>query len=126
MVTPVIERVVFHARTRSAAVGDNLASVQLQRLHSENPVELRSDSVVFIWHNRGVRDLADSLSDLGLPVIPVGRAASPRYLDNAMQEGHMAARSLWLCAFLLGAVPEFLSSFAVRMFPPAFNRMPLR
>lgn len=99
MVTPALERmadkdIAFHTRTRLVAIGENLGTVQLQSIHGGEAFDVRADSVVFISHNRPTRDLVDALSALGIPVIPVGDAASPRYLENAIQEGHMAARSL--------------------------------
>ncbi|HEX4893379.1 MAG TPA: FAD-dependent oxidoreductase [Hyphomicrobiaceae bacterium] len=99
MVTPALERmagkdITFRTRTRLVAVGDNLGTVQLQSVHGGGPFKVHADSVVFISHNRPRRDLVDSLADLGAPVIAVGGAASPRYLENAIYDGHMAARGL--------------------------------
>lgn len=99
MVTPALERMVnkdiaFHTRTRLVAVGENLGTVQLQGIHGGDTFEVHADSVVFISHNMPVRDLVETLAGSSFPVIPVGSAASPRYLENAIHEGHMAARSL--------------------------------
>ena len=99
MVTPALERmadkdIAFHIRTRLIAVGENLGTVQLQGISGGDPFDVRADSVVFISHNKPVRDLVETLAGSSFPVIPVGSAASPRYLEQAIQEGHMAARAL--------------------------------
>lgn len=99
MVTPALERMAgkdiqFLTRTRLLSVGDNLGTARLQGIHGGQPFEVRADSVVFISHNRPVRNLVDELAGLGIPAIPVGGAASPRYLENAIQDGHMVARML--------------------------------
>lgn len=99
MVTPALERMAgkklqMLTRTRLMSVGENQGTVRLQSIHGGDPFDVQADSVVFISHNRPIRNLVDDLADLAIPVIPVGGASSPRYLENAIQEGHMAARML--------------------------------
>lgn len=53
-----------------------------------------ADSVVFVSHNASHRDLIDALEDWPGRVIPVGDARSPRYLQTAIREGHLAARGI--------------------------------
>jgi len=55
---------------------------------------IAADTVVFVSHNDACRTLLDSLLDDPFPVIPVGDARSPRDLQSAIREGHMAVRSI--------------------------------
>jgi hypothetical protein len=49
--------------------------------------------VVFVGHNASNRDLVDELRD-EIRVIPAGDVRSPRFLQVAIREGHLAARNL--------------------------------
>jgi 2,4-dienoyl-CoA reductase-like NADH-dependent reductase (Old Yellow Enzyme family) len=56
--------------------------------------EVDADTVVFVSHNAANRALIDDLEDMDMLVLPVGDARSPRYLQTAIREGHLAARGL--------------------------------
>jgi 2,4-dienoyl-CoA reductase-like NADH-dependent reductase (Old Yellow Enzyme family) len=56
--------------------------------------EIPADHVIFISHNRPQSALAGALQTEAVKVAVVGDAVSPRYLQTAMLEGHMAAASL--------------------------------
>jgi hypothetical protein len=50
--------------------------------------------VVFVSHNQCNRELIDDLQDWSGRLIAVGDVRSPRYLQTAIREGHLAARGL--------------------------------
>jgi 2,4-dienoyl-CoA reductase-like NADH-dependent reductase (Old Yellow Enzyme family) len=56
--------------------------------------EIAAETVVFVSHNRCRRDLVDELRGFAGTVTLVGDARSPRYLQVAIREGHLAARGL--------------------------------
>lgn len=56
--------------------------------------EVEADTVVFVSHNAPNNELLGTLADWPGQVIPVGDVRSPRYLQTAIREGHMAARTL--------------------------------
>jgi 2,4-dienoyl-CoA reductase-like NADH-dependent reductase (Old Yellow Enzyme family) len=53
-----------------------------------------ADTVVFISHNQPNRELLDILMPIGVEIIPVGDVRSPRFLQTAIREGHLAARGI--------------------------------
>jgi hypothetical protein len=53
-----------------------------------------ADTVVFISHNQPNRELLDSAPTLSVEIIPVGDVRSPRFLQTAIREGHLAARGI--------------------------------
>ena len=57
-------------------------------------IRVRSDTVVFVSHNRCNRELMDEPKDWNGRLIAVGDVRSPRYLQTAIREGHLAARGL--------------------------------
>ncbi len=57
-------------------------------------IDVLADTVVFVSHNAPNRDLLDTLDGFTGMVIPVGDVRSPRYLQTAIREGHLAARSI--------------------------------
>ncbi|HET7201851.1 MAG TPA: FAD-dependent oxidoreductase [Steroidobacteraceae bacterium] len=57
-------------------------------------IRVKSDTVVFVSHNRCNRELMDHLNDWNGRLIAVGDVRSPRYLQTAIREGHLAARGL--------------------------------
>lgn len=83
-------RLITHARLD--AIDDRSASVGLR--YRDGAEAVPADTVVFVSHNSGNRELTDALEDWGGTVITVGDARSPRYLQTAIREGHLAARSL--------------------------------
>lgn len=63
--------------------------------HADGAIrKVRADHVVLITPNRPQRDLADSLQAAGISARLIGDANSPRYLQQAMQEGHLAAATI--------------------------------
>jgi hypothetical protein len=82
-------RLVTYAKLLS--VGDD--QVRLGQRFGGAEFDVPAETVVFVGHNAANRDLADELGD-ELRVIPVGDARSPRFLQVAIREGHMAARNL--------------------------------
>lgn len=69
-------------------------SARLSRTYGGDPIDVKADTVVFVSHNKCNRELLDALEDWPGEVIPVGDVRSPRYLQTAIREGHMAARGL--------------------------------
>jgi hypothetical protein len=67
---------------------------QVADRYGGEPMDIAADTVVFVSHNASNRELLDTLADYSGSVIDVGDALSPRYLQTAIREGHMAARSL--------------------------------
>jgi 2,4-dienoyl-CoA reductase-like NADH-dependent reductase (Old Yellow Enzyme family)/thioredoxin reductase len=57
-------------------------------------IEVPADTVVLVQHNAANRSLAEDLADFEGLVVIVGDARSPRYLQTAIREGHLAARAL--------------------------------
>jgi 2,4-dienoyl-CoA reductase-like NADH-dependent reductase (Old Yellow Enzyme family) len=95
--TPALERLAegdFKLVTYGTLenIGEETAQVSLR--YGGDPIEVAADTVVFISHNATNRDLLDALQDFDGPVIPVGDVRSPRYLQTAIREGHMAARGI--------------------------------
>jgi len=74
------------------AVGDG--KVKLKHRFGDSAFTVEADTTVFISHNEPNRELLDALADGPLPVIAAGDVRSPRYLQTAIREGHLAARSL--------------------------------
>ena len=59
-----------------------------------DPMRIAADTVVFVSHNHCNRELLDSMRNWPGKMIAVGDVRSPRYLQTAMREGHLAARGL--------------------------------
>lgn len=57
-------------------------------------VQVEADTVVFVSHNAPNNELLETLAGWSGQVIPVGDVRCPRYLQTAIREGHMAARTL--------------------------------
>jgi hypothetical protein len=68
--------------------------VKLSPRHGGEAFDIDADMVVFISHNRPNRELIDELEGFAGQVIPVGDVRSPRYLQTAIREGHLAARMI--------------------------------
>lgn len=97
MTEPALQRLQrgdfgLRTRTRALSVDDQgvlVGPIYLPR--TSNQVErLPADTVVFISHNRPNRDLYDALVEAGLSVSIVGDANTPRQLQLAIREGHLA------------------------------------
>lgn len=83
-------RLITYARLD--AVRDAIAVVGTR--YGAGTEEVPADTVVFVSHNRSTRALVEGLSGWGGQVQVVGDARSPRYLQTAIREGHLAARSI--------------------------------
>ena len=82
----------FVPYARLAEVGEGNARVEYR--YGGKPLDLEADTVVFVSHNASNRELIDALADWGGTVVAVGDARSPRYLQTAIREGHLAARGI--------------------------------
>ncbi|MDR7156828.1 2,4-dienoyl-CoA reductase-like NADH-dependent reductase (Old Yellow Enzyme family)/thioredoxin reductase [Sphingobium xenophagum] len=56
--------------------------------------DIPADYVVLVSHNRSIRNIADGLAATSLKVELVGDALSPRYLQAAIRDGHLAAHGI--------------------------------
>ena len=83
-------RLISYARLDSTAQGRSTLS---QRFGGPS-IRIKSDTVVFVSHNQCNRELIDDLQDWSGRLIAVGDVRSPRYLQTAIREGHLAARGL--------------------------------
>ena len=59
-----------------------------------NRFEVEADTIVFVSHNVASRQRMDALARTSMRVVAVGDARSPRYLQTAIREGHLAARAI--------------------------------
>jgi hypothetical protein len=83
-------RLITYARLDSIEQGCSSLS---QRFGGPS-IRVDSDTVVFVSHNRCNRELIDGLQDWSGQLLAAGDVRSPRYLQTAIREGHMAARGL--------------------------------
>ena len=83
-------RLISYARLDSTGQGRSTLS---QRFGGPS-IRIKSDTVVFVSHNQCNRELIDDLQDWSGRLIAVGDVRSPRYLQTAIREGHLAARGL--------------------------------
>ena len=74
------------------AVEEKSAHVGLR--YGGAPRHVEADTIVWVGHNSANRELRDALADAPFSVSVVGDARSPRFLQTAIREGHLAARSL--------------------------------
>jgi 2,4-dienoyl-CoA reductase-like NADH-dependent reductase (Old Yellow Enzyme family)/thioredoxin reductase len=82
-------------RHRAVEIGDG--EVLVSPTHFTDDADVRSlpaDTVVFISANAPNRDLYTALSDRNTDVRVVGDANSPRFLQAAIREGHLAGASI--------------------------------
>lgn len=68
--------------------------VRISRRYGGHEETIAAQTVVCVSHNAPNRDLIDALSDWQGEVITVGDVRSPRYLQTAIREGHMAGRNI--------------------------------
>ncbi len=83
----------------SVRVGHRLAQItpkqcEIVPLRGEAVEIVAADLVVLVTHRAPARALYDQLRALGISAQLVGDAASPRTLQDAIREGHLAARGL--------------------------------
>lgn len=83
-------RLVTYARLEAVEDGH----VRIAHRYGGAPLRVPADTVVFVSHNAPNRELIDQLAGWPGRVVAVGDARSPRYLQTAIREGHMAARAL--------------------------------
>jgi NADPH-dependent 2,4-dienoyl-CoA reductase/sulfur reductase-like enzyme len=83
-------------RTRAIAIEADAVMVGPAHLVVDDidTERLAADTVVFISSNRPNRDLYVELSERRLDVRVVGDANSPRFLETAIREGHIAGASV--------------------------------
>ncbi len=83
-------------RTRALAVDDEGVLVGPTYLPktSNQRTRVPADTVVFVSINRPNRDLYDVLMEKGVNVRVVGDANTPRYLQMAIREGHLAGAAV--------------------------------
>jgi 2,4-dienoyl-CoA reductase-like NADH-dependent reductase (Old Yellow Enzyme family) len=94
---PALERLAkgdFRLMTYAKLLGVRDQSAVLAHRYGGPPIEVEADTVIFVSHNAPNRELLDLLGEFKGPVIPVGDVRSPRYLQVAIREGHMAGRSI--------------------------------
>lgn len=83
-------RLITYARLDSVGA----ASARIGLRYGGPAEDVPADTVVVVGHNVGNRELAEALADWGGKIVVVGDARSPRYLQTAIREGHLAARGL--------------------------------
>ncbi|MFA7441534.1 MAG: FAD-dependent oxidoreductase [Sphingomonadaceae bacterium] len=96
-VEPALERLAkgdFRPITYARLVAIEKETARVEFRYGGQPIDVPADTLVFVSHNAGNRELLDALQDWRGTVIPVGDVRSPRYLQTAIREGHMAARSI--------------------------------
>jgi hypothetical protein len=97
MTEPALERLnrgkfqVF-TRYRMTDIGDEEATIQ--PTYEGAPVAVPAETVVFVSPNRPNRELFDELKGRIAEVHVVGDANSPRFLQTAIREGHLAAKAI--------------------------------
>jgi 2,4-dienoyl-CoA reductase-like NADH-dependent reductase (Old Yellow Enzyme family)/thioredoxin reductase len=93
---PALERLSqgdFELLTYSHITGIGKDSVAVQRAYGAT-VEVPANTVVFVSYNACNRQLLDDLSGSAVVVKAVGDVVSPRFMQVAIREGHLAARSI--------------------------------
>lgn len=93
-----LERLAATGRFRFVPYGTMLGvadgEVELSHRYGGGTFTVEADTVVFVSHNEPNRELLDGLAGAAFPVIAVGDVRSPRYLQTAIREGHLAARAI--------------------------------
>jgi hypothetical protein len=93
---PALERLSkgdFELMTYSHVTEISKASVAVQRAYGA-PLDVPANTVVFVSYNACNRQLLDDLSGSAVVVKAVGDVVSPRFMQVAIREGHLAARSI--------------------------------
>lgn len=86
-----------HIRTRAIEINKDTVRVGPESFWYEGgsgEFEIPADVVVFVSVNRSNRELADALAEQGLDHRLIGDALSPRYLQVAIREGHIAGAAV--------------------------------
>ncbi len=89
----------FYPRWRAVSIGkgDAVIAPTYAKLDAARPQQLvtvSADLVVFVSANRANRDIYDALVEKGVKVRIAGDANSPRYLNIAIREGHLAGAAV--------------------------------
>jgi 2,4-dienoyl-CoA reductase-like NADH-dependent reductase (Old Yellow Enzyme family) len=94
---PALERLArgnFRLITHGRLISVGARHAQVAQRFGGAPEDIPADTVVFVSHNACNRELTESLQDWPGRLLTVGDARSPRYLQTAIREGHLAARSI--------------------------------
>lgn len=98
---PFLQRMAgkpFHYRIRTRAIAIEPGAVIVGPTHlTEDDVDterLDADTVVLITANRPNRDIYTALSERNSDIRVVGDANSPRFLETAIREGHLAGANV--------------------------------
>jgi 2,4-dienoyl-CoA reductase-like NADH-dependent reductase (Old Yellow Enzyme family)/thioredoxin reductase len=98
---PFLQRMAkkpFRYRIRTRAISITPGAVVVGPAHlTEDDVDterLEADTVVLVTHNRSNREIFDALSERNHDIRVVGDANSPRFLETAIREGHLAGASV--------------------------------
>jgi 2,4-dienoyl-CoA reductase-like NADH-dependent reductase (Old Yellow Enzyme family) len=94
---PALERLAkggFRLETYARLVSVEAKRATLEHRYGGEAFTVEADTVVFVSHNTSNRALTEALGEWPGKVIAVGDARSPRYLQTAIREGHMAARGI--------------------------------
>jgi len=97
MPAPALERLSkgdfrLLTRARLLSVGDGVALIA--HVYGGAPFEVPAETVVFVSHNAPNTDLAGELEGYAGQVLTIGSARSPRFIEDAIREGHLAARNI--------------------------------
>jgi NADPH-dependent 2,4-dienoyl-CoA reductase/sulfur reductase-like enzyme len=96
MTEPALERMGdklrVYTRYRVTDIGDEEATIAPTYPGEAKPVP--AETVVFVSPNRPNRDLCNELKGKVAEVHVVGDANSPRFLQTAIREGHLAAKAI--------------------------------
>jgi 2,4-dienoyl-CoA reductase-like NADH-dependent reductase (Old Yellow Enzyme family)/thioredoxin reductase len=97
MVEPALQRMKdghfsVHLRSRALSIGpEGVVVCPIYLPSTTNTTQtLPADTIVLVTHNRPNRELFDALGGRGIDVSVVGDANSPRLLQTAIREGHLA------------------------------------
>jgi len=93
---PALERLAtgdFNLITyaRLEAIGEQHVRIALRY---GGTLEIAADTVIFVSHNACNRELLDALEGFAGEVFAAGDVRSPRFLQTAIREGHLAARGI--------------------------------
>jgi 2,4-dienoyl-CoA reductase-like NADH-dependent reductase (Old Yellow Enzyme family) len=94
---PALERLAkgdFRLMTYARLVAVEERQARLVQRFGGPEVQVPADTVVFVSHNACNRELLDALAGWSGRVIAAGDVQSPRYLQTAIREGHLAARGI--------------------------------
>ena len=86
----------YMIRTRAIAIEEGAVVVGPVHLTDDeiDTERLNADTVVVVTSNRSNREIYDALSERNSDIRVVGDANSPRYLETAIREGHLAGATV--------------------------------